>query len=126
MTPQEINVAIAEACGFFDIREDVTGFFGWRKGYHQPTTYYKAKENCTLSPIPDYFNDLNAMHEAEKTLTPNQQIRFIHNLGLEVLKLCPLAGDYWMAHELDCWTMSRATAPQRAEAFLRTIGKWKE
>ena len=59
--------------------------------------------------IPDYLNDLNAMHEAE------------NQMGLADLKsYCEMLCD-WM--EAD-W--GRASASTRAEAFLRTIGKWEE
>ena len=53
--------------------------------------------------IPDYLNDLNAMHEAEQTLDGNQRLPYLVLL---------------QGH---CFP----TAAQRAEAFLRTIGKWK-
>jgi len=58
---------------------------------------------------PNYLNDLNAMHDAENSLTTSQMTimsQYLHRrLGM-------------------LWGF--ATASQRAEAFLRTIGKWKE
>ena len=57
---------------------------------------------------PDYLNDLNAMHEAEKVLTDKQAILYDSILDL-----------------ISGWTFHR-TAAQRAEAFLRTIGKWED
>jgi hypothetical protein len=53
-------------------------------------------------------SDLNAMHEAEKHL--------------------PQGGFYYekCLHRLTNGRGERATARQRAEAFLRTIGKWTE
>ena len=57
---------------------------------------------------PDWCNDLNAMHEAEKTLTSAQLLDYI-------------------AFLFDtCYEATVATARQRAEAFLRTLGKWEE
>jgi len=56
----------------------------------------------------DYCTDLNAMHEAEKTLTSMQlldYIAFLFDATYEAVL---------------------ATARQRAEAFLRTLGKWEE
>jgi hypothetical protein len=67
--------------------------------------------------LPDYLNDLNAMHEAEKVLTEDQQEQYLNNL-YEVCNLHSMINDAW---NLNC-----ATAAQRAEAFLRTIGKWEE
>jgi hypothetical protein len=56
----------------------------------------------------DYCTDLNAMHEAEKVLTFEDWESYRDELG----------GSFrGCAH---------ATARQRAEAFLRTLGKWKE
>lgn len=63
--------------------------------------------------IPDYLNDLNEMHEAEKVLDEQQiQYPYCHNLYAIVVP-----------KEIQPF---RATAAHRAEAFLRTIGKWKE
>ena len=57
----------------------------------------------------DYCNDLNAMHIAEKHLFDTRK-------------------DTSYGYELatgECTTMWHATARQRAEAFLRTLGKWE-
>ena len=59
----------------------------------------------------DYCVDLNAIHEAEKTLTAKQ-----------IEKYCDLLwpkGYRWFC-------AIHTTARQRAEAFLRTLGKWEE
>jgi hypothetical protein len=58
----------------------------------------------------DWCTDLNAMHEAESTLTEDQ----LWVMAREIEK-------NWE----DQWYF-RATARQRAEAFLRTLGKWEE
>lgn len=79
MTNEQINRAIAEACG-------------WQA---------------------DYCNDLNAMHEAEKSLTDDQfkwYTYWVEKLMPETKYRCYLC----------------ATASQRAEAFVRSLGKWKE
>ena len=55
----------------------------------------------------DYCNDLNAMHEAEKVFDCPEL--YEGNL----INVC--GGVQYMWH---------ATARQRAEAFLRTLGKW--
>lgn len=61
----------------------------------------------------DYCNDLNSIHEAEKTLTDDQFKLYSH----WVEKLMPETGFRFLL----C-----ATASQRAEAFLRALDKWKE
>ena len=97
MTDEQINIAIAEACGWegHPFCKDMMGnhFPGW-------------------DTPPDYCNDLNAMHEAEMIFTP--------------------ASKHWMYYALladmcgSSFKAIRATARQRAEAFLRTVGKWEE
>jgi len=97
MKPEKQRIAIAEACGW---KPDKRGF-----GWLSPHGYY--------APEPDYLNDLNAMHEAEKTL--NQ------NLAAEYARM--LTSTAWQSEQPTFAPMT-ATAAQRAEAFLRTIGKW--
>lgn len=58
----------------------------------------------------DYCADLNAMHEAEKVLSVDQ-------IAMYFWRLCD-------ASKKDNPFM--AIALQRAEAFLRTLGKWEE
>ena len=96
MKPEQQRVAIAEACGW---KPDKRGL-----GWLSPHGYYASE--------PDYLNDLNAMHEAENTLTDKAHEEFRLNL-YEVL------GD-------DSRLIVSSTAAQRAEAFLLTIGKWEE
>lgn len=61
--------------------------------------------------VRDYCNDLNAMHEAEKTLTDDQFKLYSH----WVEKLMP---------NTEFRFLLCATASQRAEAFVRSLGKW--
>lgn len=61
--------------------------------------------------LPDYLNDLNAMHDAEKALGLSYD-----RWTRELRAIC----------ERDRRCIESATASQRAEAFLRTIGKWEE
>jgi hypothetical protein len=65
--------------------------------------------------LPDYLNDLNAMHEAEKILTDPQHRRYRQLLR-------GVVGDHLC---VTCRAHVSATAAQRAEAFLRTIEKWE-
>lgn len=52
MTDEQMRIAIAEACGWKLIQRLQSGWHGWR-------------EQGPLQELPDYLNDLNAMHEAE-------------------------------------------------------------
>jgi len=120
MTPEAQRIAIAEACGWIWHGDAL-----WPK---DPNNFYWKKDHLNYRTLPDYLNDLNAMHEAEE--------HAIHNLmdadewgeyGMLLKRSHPhglfLNGevDY---HDLA--TILHATASQRAEAFLRTIGKWEE
>ena len=107
MTPEEQRIAIAEACG-------------WK-----PTTdggiHWDSEGKPVVSP-PDYINDLNAMHEAEKVLTDEQAWKQIQI----IVSYKQHAGGFPVLSRSESVRLHSATAAQRAEAFLRTIGKWKE
>lgn len=104
MTNEQINIAIAETCGWTNVAHD-TVFSGRKIGRG---IFGNSPFGGEYRLIPDYCADLNAMHEAEKVLTADQ--------WYEYDRLMPLR-DPQKIH---------ATARQRAEGFLRTIGKWKE
>lgn len=75
-----------------------------------------ANDSLTQETPKDYLNDLNAMHEAEKVLTDEQLADMAETLGVD-------ADDA----PADSWRLLlRATAAQRAEAFLKTIFKWEQ
>jgi hypothetical protein len=112
MTNEQINIAIAEVCGW-----------EWKPYGDMMAWYFNGvmkwcREVCGLrkdikptTPLPDYLNDLNAMHEAEKILTRDQIEVFCDQL------LPKHHGIWWGIH---------TTSHQRAEAFLKAIGKWEE
>lgn len=103
MTDQEINHVIAEFCGY----KFITFNRGW----------IACGDGETQVNIPDYCNDLNAMHEAEKTLSRGQNYHQLYGFGFYVNTLTQIC---YQQHILT------ATASQRAEAFVRTIDKWKD
>jgi hypothetical protein len=112
MTPEAQRIAIAEACGY---RRKEPNWNRWLK----PDGQYEA---YGIAGLPNYLSDLNAMHEAEKILTTDEQrISFMQNLR-NVTSGHAKNFDYYNIVEV--WNMLSATAPQRAEAFLRTLGKW--
>ena len=79
-----------------------------------------ATDNIHRPPFPNYHGDLNAMHEAEKTLDET-------NGGPESPDCLRYAySGYVYAIVPNDTQPLRATAAQRAEAFLRTIGKWND
>jgi len=103
MKPEEQRIAIAEACGWTQCQ--------WNGAYDTLKGVPPIRPSL-FQDIPDYLNDLNAMHEAEKTLKNLDLYRkFIYLVVLE---------DLLNTSNEPAW----ATAAQRAEAFIRTIGKW--
>jgi hypothetical protein len=92
MTDTEINVAIAKALG---ARKDVDTAHWILKGH----LHYL---------LPNYTEDLNHMHEAEKMLTEKQWIFYGTNLDVVV------------------FPQIHASARERATAFLKTLGLWED
>lgn len=74
-----------------------------------------GKTFCYAEP-PDYLNDLNAMHKVEQAVLLAKGTDYSRWEEYDN-RLFDLCGGFARAH---------ATAAQRAEAFLRTIGKWEE
>lgn len=79
MTPEQQHIAIAKVCGL------------------------------PVKDVPNYTEDLNAMHEAEKTLDEPDSYEE------QLIEVC--GGRSYMWH---------ASAKQRAEAFLRSLGQWTD
>jgi hypothetical protein len=109
MNKEKQRIAIAEACGWTQI-EPCTCCDGVSRGY-QPTPGAHKKH------LPDYLNDLNAMHEAETVLSRGENYNQTGGFGRYKTALAEVCDEQ---HPID------ATATQRAEAFLRTIGKWED
>lgn len=94
MTDEQINEAITEATGL------------WDHPYSNDT-----------KRMYDFCFDLNAMHEAEKTIADKGVNAWWIYCGNIVRSMPAIFGSE---------TAIMATARQRAEAFLKTLGKWKE
>jgi hypothetical protein len=105
MTNEQINFAIGEI------------LWGWKETerWLNGTRCFEINgSDCGyyLEDLPNFCNDLNAMHEAEKLIGPIKGIELcwhLNNMGI--------SGE---------WEILTVTAAQRAEAFLRTHGKWEE
>lgn len=108
MSNEEINRTIGEALGWtrIDERNDYPGLSGY------------VPIHGWLDVLPDYSSDLNAMHEAigrfyrdtSKESAEEEQERVLFEMLLTGAVEHPLY----------------ATARQYAEAFLRTLRKWKK
>lgn len=96
MTPEDQRIAIAEACGWILLDPTIHG-----------CPYKKTNSPLQYRDLPDYLNDLNDMHEAEMTVIHiDTELRHTYR--------------EWIHEDIFC------PAHIRAEAFLKTIGKWKD
>jgi hypothetical protein len=106
MKPNDIDKAIALIRGWTDLRDHSR--VSWC-----PLTHGKIPKDkhevWTSTPhlIPQFHKDLNAMHDAERMLSPEQWDDYCDLLG-GALREC-----------------ANATALKKAEAFLRVFGKWE-
>lgn len=116
MTTDDQRKAIAVAVGITNIKpcpyrhpkdtpewvgESPKPFVGWM--------CYSSRGPRFSGRLPKYTEDLNAMHQAEATLTPEQQAGYEANLDAITRHFA-----------------YRATAEQRAEAFLKTLNLWQD
>ena len=113
MNNEKQRIAIAEACGL------PKPYSRW-SGADSDTLCHSVTVEDGLKrakPIPDYTQDLNAMHEAEKVLSRGKNYYQLGGFGF-----------YLRTLEQICYQPScvESTAAQRAEAFLRALGKWED
>jgi hypothetical protein len=97
MNKEKQRIAIAEACGYERLTQ------------HEAVWRHEGSKIYTAGNLPNYLNDLNAMHESEKTLDYDDLNDMEESVSFH-FGVTPF----------------HATAAERAEAFLRTIGKWEE
>lgn len=114
MKREEQRIAIAEALGFQRLLGDpwkMLGELAWMPPAWTIRQFIMHGEPAVyLRGLPDYLNDLNAMHEAEKVLLDRQDWS-----GCDYEQALKDMTSSW------CW---HATAAQRAEAFLKTLNLW--
>ena len=115
MTPEKQRIALAEWDGWKQaggFTKDQCDYGWWNENYDY---------GCVFNPLPNYLEDLNAVHELEKKL--DGRLEYIY-YTIALPKVC--GGDRdgitnFQRHKL----YIHATATQRCEAILRTIGKWE-
>lgn len=112
MTPEQQRIKIAEVCGWLiddaEMPPSITS----------PTGKHFFPDYSNLSCLPNYSEDLNAMHEAEKMLNAEQSMeygRLIHEMVH--------SPRHWAHINFD---LIHSTPQQRSEAFLRTLGLWED
>jgi len=112
LTQEQKRIKLAEAAG-------------WRKEYihsngvDDDVWIHPTSGKCWLaemSVLPDYFNDLNAVHELESKLTHQQHLTYRKKLWDIAITRGP--DDVWDRHYIS------PTAAQRAEALGLTLNLW--
>ena len=110
MNNEKQRIAIAEARGMIGPFENSEEWF--ENGDSDGCII--VLRDATGKRVANYLNDLNAMHEAEKTLSREQLESYIFEMH-EII-----------GHNHIVRYVVTATAAQRAEAFLRALGKWED
>jgi len=101
MNADKQRIAIAEACGWVRLGTN----------WYMPNGAGATADGGANEP-PNYPADLNAMQQAEGLLFDSNEWS-----ACKYEELLKRMTTSWAWH---------ATAAQRAEAFLRTIGKWED
>lgn len=120
MTPQEQRIAIAEFCGWKKYIPD-HGIESYL--FYNPDLGELIQDSYSADMLPNYPNDLNAMHEAEKLLSGQQWSDYVVMLERNYLSF-PIWKEMNPSTAIGIGCV-HATSQQRSEAFLRTIGKWQ-
>lgn len=116
MTPEQQRIKIAEVRGWSNVKIYPRSESNKRHSGDTESIGIGCRHpswgggSCS---VPNYPYDLNAMHEAESALNLNQWDAYESHLK----SITAQAGVY---------SPIRATAAQRAEAFLRTLNLWTE
>ena len=120
MTQTQINDAIAKALGAKWVQT--------QQGRHVLTFTHiegsrvvadidvAACSNPVVRNTPNYYGSLDAMHEAKKILTEEQQYTYVEILGS--LGTSALGGRIWR--------ISSSDAPLCAKAFVKTLNLWQD
>lgn len=117
MSPEAQRIAIAEACPnlFWVYRSSTEAKIALRPA--RARVFRLGEHPAEGDKESDPLSDLNACHEMEKGLTCGQCFYYRAEIQRLVLKTAARCfADFVFG----------ATAAQRCEAFLRTIGKWEE
>lgn len=116
------RIKIAEACGWkIERTTDAHGREIAQITEPDGNAYqWKFSDSGVFGNLPDYLNDLNAMAEAEKVLTEDQMFWYMRTLCRNATIQNP---DNTLSVD-EARQMCFATAAQRAEVFLRTLGLW--
>ena len=118
MTQEQKRIKLAEAGGWKKLK----GFSdsGWPLLRTPPE---KPNKEGYLEAIPDYLNDLNAVHELELKVFQDSsfQLDYSRSLIRIIKNLSPLCKQFFTDFDL-----VTATAAQRCEALGLTLKLWEQ
>lgn len=143
MTPDEINQAVEEY--LYSLKKAQEGWIPWQRddreklfggGYSFGLWIFKDRNGDLKSMnfetkeqlekyVPDARNfcgDLNACHEMENIITSDGETGYKYDMFLYMITGAFDQG----SGNVNFMKLWHATARQRAEAFLKTVGKWRE
>lgn len=106
MTPEEMRIAIAEACGWR--HEDHASFAGWIK---------EGKPAFSVNDLPDYLSDLNAAFAFADFLASKFDVQIVrHNNSLWKVQFSEPSCEYT--------AISESLAEAICQSGLRALGMW--
>lgn len=115
MTDEEMRIALAEWRGWkWTPPSENNGIVGYWKNPDGFQVSWGIDKYLRLKACggTDYLNDLNAVHELEKRLTPAQRLAYVRALFYR--QSAGIGGH-----------VSLMPAAQRCEALLKTLNLWK-
>ena len=116
MTDEQKRIKVAESCGWKCYNDNG---MGWKVEHQSGVPMFQHLSlSHAVAHLPDYLNDLNAMHEAEKLLWEDAEKLNLYWLLLREVTHCsnPPSGCVGVVP-----IAAMTTARQRAEAFVLTM-----
>jgi hypothetical protein len=126
MNPEAQLIAIAQAHGYTDVRREVVESVDAEERNIVIVEGTRGTKNGQRYWIPRYLSDLNASHEMEEKVNNSKDAETYGRLLAEIVLGFPI---HTGSATLNYWAtmrVARATALQRACAFLKTLGLWRE
>lgn len=130
MSPESQRIAIAKVCGWKQTQVPDGLSFSEPKVPKFRIMWVKDENLITQTiKLPDYLNDLNAMHEAEKCLfqsKPGYYNRSYFFALVNIIYNFDPSETGWDGDARVCCKVTHSSASQRAEGFLRTLNLWED
>jgi hypothetical protein len=124
MTPEAQRIAIAKYCHPEYSQYEPEYWYTQRDDNERDLVWKTTKNNgLTIESVvlPDYLNDLNAMHKAVAWLRGHNRFDYI-TYADRLNRMVAIANGNCERGIFTC----DASADLRAEAFLKAIGRWTE